>query len=227
MALLGSAALAMWWKMAPAARSEFEHWHSHEHFPERLSIPGFLRATRWHAAGGSDDVFVMYELQSHDVLSSPAYAARLNAPTPWSTRMMPLHRNMVRSQCRVLASRGSGTAAHVLTVRFSAASPQTDALEQSLRAWIDSAHADPGIAGIHLLQHQTPQLAPTTEQHLRGGGDAAADRVLIVVGYDGACVADLAAGRLSADALLRQGAAPGAVTATFALAHSASPPDVR
>jgi hypothetical protein len=32
MALLGSAAIAMWWHIAPAQRIEFEDWHSHEHF---------------------------------------------------------------------------------------------------------------------------------------------------------------------------------------------------
>jgi hypothetical protein len=70
MAMLGKAALAMWWDMAPAMRAEFEDWHSHEHFPERLSLPGFLRASRW-AGVGTDSFFVMYELQAHETLSSP------------------------------------------------------------------------------------------------------------------------------------------------------------
>jgi hypothetical protein len=100
MALLGSAAIAMWWDIAPAQRIEFEDWHSHEHFPERLSIPGFLRGSRW--SGSNDGFFVMYELETYDTLTSPHYLERLNNPTPWSTRMMPHHRNMVRSQCRVV-----------------------------------------------------------------------------------------------------------------------------
>jgi len=41
MSLLGTAALAMWWNMAPDVLAEFEDWHSHEHFPERLAIPAF------------------------------------------------------------------------------------------------------------------------------------------------------------------------------------------
>ena len=55
MPFLGSAAIAMWWDIAPAQRKEFEDWHSHEHFPERLSIPGFLRASRW--AGANESFF--------------------------------------------------------------------------------------------------------------------------------------------------------------------------
>jgi hypothetical protein len=39
MALLGRAALAMWWDMAPAMRDEFEEWHTREHFPQRLALP--------------------------------------------------------------------------------------------------------------------------------------------------------------------------------------------
>ena len=54
MALLGQAALAMWWDMAPEQRTEFQDWHSHEHFRERLAIPGFRRATRWSAADGGE-----------------------------------------------------------------------------------------------------------------------------------------------------------------------------
>jgi len=45
MAFLGQAAVAMWWNIAPEHREEFEHWHSHEHFPERMGIPGFLRGS--------------------------------------------------------------------------------------------------------------------------------------------------------------------------------------
>ena len=118
MALLGTAALAMWWDIAPDIRADFEDWHAHEHFPERMGIPGFRRGTRWSSASGGEGMFVMYEMADHDVLSSPGYVARLNAPTPWSTRLMPHHRNMVRSQCRVLESRGSGLARGLVSARY-------------------------------------------------------------------------------------------------------------
>jgi len=114
--LLGTAALAMWWDMAREMRSAFEDWHSHEHFPERLAIPGFLRSSRWCSASGDEGIFVLYELEDYKVLSSPPYLARLNNPTPWSTRMMPHHRNMVRGQSHVLETRGGAVASYALTV---------------------------------------------------------------------------------------------------------------
>jgi hypothetical protein len=134
MSLLGKAALAMWWDMAPQALREFEHWHAHEHFPERLGIPGFLRASRFTSADGGEGIFVMYELQDYEVLSSAGYSARLNSPTPWSVRMMPHHRHMVRSQCRVLTSHGATTTRQALTIRLSPAPGQNDALLAALRA---------------------------------------------------------------------------------------------
>ena len=61
----GTAAVAMWWDMAPALRSEFEDWHSHEHFPERMSIPGFRRGSRW-ASDDGEGFFVLYELEDYE-----------------------------------------------------------------------------------------------------------------------------------------------------------------
>ena len=180
----GRAALAMWWDMAPAMRDEFEHWHSHEHFPERLALPGFCRASRWadHAAG--EGFFVLYELAQWEALASREYVARLNAPTPWSRALMPHHRNMVRSQCRVLESRGGVVAAHALTVRFSARQVRDEDVRNEVCALAEDWHALPGICGVHLLRNDAPAVAPTTEQKIRGLADGAADWILVVTGYD-------------------------------------------
>ena len=153
MALLGSAAIAMWWDIAPAQRVEFEDWHSHEHFPERLSIPGFLRGSRWSNA--NEGFFVMYELETYDTLTSPHYLKRLNNPTPWSTKMMPHHRNMVRSQCRVLDSYGGGIAGSLLTMRMSPEASQADAtrcalLEVLRQDYIRTARVK-GLAGTTVI----------------------------------------------------------------------------
>lgn len=224
MPLPGPAVLAMWWKVAHEAQPEFEDWHSHEHFPERLRIPGFLRATRWLAADGGEEVFVMYELASYEVLSSPEYQARLNAPTPWSVRMMPQHREMVRSQCRVLESRGGSVAAHALTVRLSPAPGQADTLRAGLRTLADTLFDQPGLTGLHLLRHETPAMPTTAEQRIRGG-DRVADWVLLACGYDAARLRALGTDELGEPALVRLGAAPGAVTVQHRLSHSALPGD--
>jgi len=227
MSLLGKAALAMWWNMAPDMREDFEHWHSHEHFPERLGIPGFRRSSRWTSATGGDGVFVMYELEDYRVLSSPEYLARLNAPTPWSTKMMPHHRNMVRSQSHVLETRGGAVARHALTVRLAPAAGRDAQLQESLKSLIDELVARPGLIGAHLLRHQTPPIAQTTEQKIRGAADQVADWVFVACGYEASVVQELAQSELSESSLLRLGAAPVQVSDVYSLSYSATPSDMR
>lgn len=197
MPLLGSAAVAMWWDMAPALRPEFEDWHSHEHFPERMGIPGFLRGSRFASAAGGEGFFVIYELDAYETLTSPHYLARLNNPTPWSAKMMPHHRNMVRSQCRVLESFGGGVAAAMMTVRLSPADGEAEMLRTHLAAALPALPLQPGLTGGHLLQTQTPAAAMTKEQQIRGG-DAEADWIMLLTGYDAAAVAEAVAKALAA-----------------------------
>lgn len=225
MALLGTAALAMWWEVEPQHSREFQHWHSHEHLPERLGIPGFLRATRWRESGGGRGVFVTYELADPSVLSSQAYLERLNSPTPWSTRMMPLHRNMIRSQCEVLASRGAYAASHLVTVRLSPEPAQAaDGLRAALHSLISDVPLRPGVSGAHLLRHRPPPISQTTEQKIRGG-DQAADWVLLVSGHDRMVLEDLARGELSPELLAARGARDVA-HGLYELAVSAVPADL-
>ena len=198
MALLGKAALVMWWEIDAQHVDDFQHWHAHEHFPERLSIPGFRRATRWRQIHEGPGVLVTYELEDHSVVSSRPYLDRLNAPTPWSTRMMPLHRQMVRSQCEVLESRGAYATANVLAVRLSPTRP--DVLRSALRDLVGALPLRAGLNGAHLLRHLAPPIGETTEQKLRGG-DRVADWVLLVSGYDRIALQALAAGELSEMAL--------------------------
>ena len=226
MSLLGKAALAMWWDIAPAVRAEFEDWHSHEHFPERLGIPGFRRGSRWTSATGGEGIFVMYELEAHEILSSPRYLARLNSPTPWSTKMMPHHRNMVRTQCRVIESSGGGVARQAATVRLSPVEGREQELRSNLKSLLDKLCTRPGLVGAHLLQHEAPPIAATAEQRIRGMADAVADWVLIAVGYDPAALKHLAETELAPDSLIQAGATPGQTTGLYSLSYSATPADV-
>ena len=169
--MLGRAAVAMWWDVAPEVRAEWEHWHSTEHMAERLAIPGFLRGTRWVARSGEPSYFVLYEVAELATITSGAYLDRLNNPTPWSRKMMPHHRNMVRSLCTVRAGWGGGVPQALATVRFSR-TPNLPQLPQGQ-----------GLTSAHLLESQAMPATQTAEQKIRGG-DATADWVLLVGGYD-------------------------------------------
>ncbi|HVZ44773.1 MAG TPA: hypothetical protein VHA82_13265 [Ramlibacter sp.] len=225
MAMQGRAALAMWWDMAPDHLAEFEHWHTHEHYPERLAIPGFRRASRWLDANGGEAVFQLYELAHSGVLTSQAYLERLNAPSPWSTRMMPHHRNMIRSQCKVIFSSGAVTARHALTVRLSPARGQAQALSKRLEPVLSELPMRAGLGGAHLLRHRAASIPLTTEQKIRGG-DRHADWVLLVTGYDRSALDTLAEREFSEPAMRALGAAPGAESGRFELSYSATSADI-
>lgn len=162
------AAVAMWWDIAPEARAEWEEWHSHEHMPERLAIPGFQRGTRYVALSGAPSYFVLYEVDRVETLTSGPYLERLNNPTPWSRKMMPHHRNMMRALCEVREGWGGGVPYVMGTVR------------SSTRPAMVPKRA--GLTSAHLLEAQ-PMPAMTTEQKIRGA-DATANWVLLVGGYD-------------------------------------------
>jgi hypothetical protein len=165
--MLGSAAVAMWWDVTPGMRAEWEDWHTTEHMPERLALPGFLRGTRWVAESGEASYFVLYETAGLDTITSGPYLERLNNPSPWSRKMMPHHRNMVRSLCTVRAGWGGGLPQTLATVHL--AKPLAD-LPQGK-----------GLTGAHLLESQ-PLPATTAEQKIRGG-DGTVSWALLVGGY--------------------------------------------
>jgi hypothetical protein len=169
--MLGSAAVAMWWDVDPGMRAEWEDWHTAEHMPERLALPGFLRGTRWVAESGEPSYFVLYETAGLDTITSGPYLERLNHPSPWSRKMMPHHRNMVRSLCTVRAGWGGGLTQALATVRLST-------LDNDLKIELPRAK---GLSSAHLLVSQ-PLPAQTAEQKIRGG-DGTIAGALLVGGY--------------------------------------------
>ncbi|MDF0496612.1 hypothetical protein [Bradyrhizobium yuanmingense] len=226
MSLLGKAAVAMWWSVRPEQRSEFGDWHSHEHFPERMSIPGFRRGSRWTSTTDVDGFFVLYELEHYDVLTSKGYLDRLNAPTPWSTKMMPHHLGMVRSQCRIAASFGGGIAGALATIRLSPLNGRAAELQARLLDTLGALASKPGLTGAHLLLTDTPKTSsPTTEQQIRGN-DGAADWIILVSGYDIDAVDAVIAGQLSPPSLQSAGAQGGSTLGRYRLAFTMTPNDV-
>ncbi|MFT4118281.1 hypothetical protein [Bradyrhizobium sp.] len=226
MALLGKAAVAMWWNVRSEQRAEFGDWHSHEHFPERMSIPGFRRGSRWTDAASAEGFFVLYELEEYEVLTSKGYLDRLNAPTPWSTKMMPHHLGMVRSQCRVAASFGGGVAAALATFRLSPETGREAALQTHLERTLGALASLPGLTGAHLLLTDTPKTSvPTTEQQIRGK-DGAADWIVLLCGYDPDVVERVIGDQLSSSALRGAGAMDDPAIGRYRIAFTMTPQDV-
>ncbi len=127
---------------------------------------------------------------------------------------------MLRSQCRVLESAGSVLGRFMLTLRCSPASGGAPALRGYLRAQTEALAMQPGTTGAHLLQTQTPDIAATTEQKLRGG-DRVADWIYLVCGYEQRALEACLDGVLAPAALAAHGAEAAPLTRIFTLCHSA------
>jgi hypothetical protein len=213
----GTAAIAIWCDIGAGVKDEFEHWHAHEHMPERLSIPGFLRGTRWQSAGGGEGQFILYEVEGEAATASAPYLQRLNDPTPWTRKMMPHHRNMVRSLCRVRASAGAALGQALLTLRLSPR--DAGRLDRWLATELLPVLASrKGLVAAHFLENVArPDIGETVEQKIRGG-DAAADWILLVSGYSPEALAGVAR-ELDEAALARRGAAPGSASGLYRLAY--------
>lgn len=189
----------------PDAIEEHDRWHTHEHLPERLSIPGFRRGTRWLATDGGPRYMVLYEVDSLATLASEAYLARLNNPTPWTTKMMPHYRGMNRGLCAVVGSFGFGQGGTAALIRFTPEPSQSASLDRWLLE--ESLLRIPELTGLgsaHLLRGAQP-AAMTNEQRIRGA-DRGVDSALIITGYDTNAVSTCASELCAAGGLPARGA---------------------
>jgi hypothetical protein len=206
--------------IVPEAILEHDDWHTREHLPERLSIPGFIRGTRWVALCGPPRYFVMYEVSQLDTLTSGAYLHRLNNPTPWTSKMMAYYRGMSRGFCSVTGSFGFGIGHVGLLIRFN---PEKEAAT-SMRKWLrqdvlPALSSRPGVGSGHLLEGAlTPPM--TNEQRIRGV-DSGVAWAILVTGYSQEALTELKhadLGRLH----LEQHGATGVVDATYRMDYSVS-----
>lgn len=108
MPLEGKAFLALWNDRSPD-RNDYDVWHSREHVPERLTVPGMIRAGRYaNGKGNLPGYYTLYVLEDISVLDRPEYVHLLNNPSPWSRSMRPDFLRFFRLPCTTLMSTGGG-----------------------------------------------------------------------------------------------------------------------
>ena len=125
MSLLGEAAMVFWHDITDGD-DDYKDWHSNEHMSERVGVPGFLRGRRARSLRGEPQYFIMYEVDSVEVLTSRAYLDRLNDPSPWTEQVLSRYRNSNRTLCRLDDTRGLGTGRFLVTCRMAPAERSSD-----------------------------------------------------------------------------------------------------
>ena len=158
----GAGFLAIWSDIEPKVLTDYRHWLTREHTTERVTTKGFL-AVRVFRADRSDidRFFILYELEAPEVLDGPDYMARLNAPTPWSQRIMPQLGNFIRGGGVMAARAGRGEASVIAALRLEQLPEQPQRLADALVA-LD------GIAAVQIgITDQARTSVPTVEKGMR------------------------------------------------------------
>ena len=109
-----------------------------------------------------------------------------------------------------------------MTLRLSPRDGNPQRLQSALRSLIQELPLRAGLAGAHVLRTDTPAIAPTTEQKIRGNADRSADWVFIVCGYEREALQALREEALAPAALAALGAAPDAIASRHTLSLSMS-----
>lgn len=131
----GAGFLAIWSDVEAQDLTDYRHWLTREHTTERVTTRGFLASRVFRTT--SDDVnrfFILYELDTPEVLDGEAYLARLNAPTPWSRRIMPKLGNFMRGGGVMVARAGRGEGATIMALRIETLPADAKKLAQALVA---------------------------------------------------------------------------------------------
>ena len=160
--LAGEAVVAIWNGIAPEARAQFYDWHTNEHMPERVGIPGFRRGRRYIAADAdtAPEFFTLYEADTLQVLQGSDYANRLNNPTSGTRTTTAQFRDTSRALSRVIVSHGPGLGGVLLTVRFDCDEQHLPALRAMVRAAAQAAR----VTGAHLCMGDADASAVRTAE---------------------------------------------------------------
>jgi len=168
--------LSIWNDMDVGHEDFYERWYMHEHFPERLGVPGFRRGRRYEAVEADRQYFTFYELDGPDVLFSEAYLARLDAPTAWTQRIMPALKGMVRTVCERLERKGRALGGYVVAARWDVPVTPPAGIVDRVREGL----ADPCVVAVDVWRAWGRQNAATQESRTRGAPDRAITAALVV-----------------------------------------------
>ena len=123
-----TAFLALWNSVSSARlQPEYEVWHTFEHVPERVGLPGFVEARRYRAhadrPGDAPRYYTCYWLNSLAALETPQYRDVFTHPTPWSARMRGELREFLRLPCTLQGTYGPSGAAQLATLQLRSRAP--------------------------------------------------------------------------------------------------------
>lgn len=132
---------------ARVAQDEYDDWYETEHLPERARVPGFLSGRRWVSVDEPCVSVSVYDLDSVQVLASPAYrAVGYDNVSPWTKRIAGLSERILRYEGEQTSpgEAVSPAAAEGLLVNAMNVAPEAEA---EFNRWYDEEHI-PALAAV-------------------------------------------------------------------------------
>jgi hypothetical protein len=119
---------------------EFDDWYDTEHVPERRRVAGFLNAQRWIGVDNARISIATYDLQSLDVLNTPAYRAIAGENlSPWSKRVIGKAKRLCRFEAEQMGAGNLAAPDNVGGLLLFAMNVAPEA-EAEFNAWYDEEH---------------------------------------------------------------------------------------
>lgn len=163
--------LAVAFNCANAHEDEFHDWYDLEHIPERERVPGFGLCERYIDLANPKQAVAIYDLDSIDVLNTPAYAAiGGDNLSVWSKRVTAMCDRMLRFEGTQIspgdakAPAGAGDAkspagAGGLVLVSMVIAPD---VAQDFNAWYDTEHI-PALTAVPGVMASRRYKAPAAE----------------------------------------------------------------
>ena len=175
-ALLGAAGLVVYGAVKSHHIDELalNDWWTNEHLPERLTIPGFLRARRYCARDDASSVtsyLTLYETEDISTLTSAPYMEKLDNPTQGTKKHIPTLATMHRSACQVVCSQmrhelmtcghGVGAAMVMLVLSLSSDDANVDTVpEFATNNFSKLQRSNKSLMAFHVLREDRAATEP-------------------------------------------------------------------
>jgi hypothetical protein len=173
----------MWSDLLKGYERELDRWHTIEHMPERLGVPGFLRGRRYITSRTDDHaMFILYEAAHIDTFRSPGLLARLDDPTEWAKRVQPGLVNFIRGPCQTLISWGDGVGGALAAIRISGEIKEKVEAANRLMSAVPAIAQLHGVCGVHVGQYVESDVSFTAEAKLRANTPDSISFVVLIEG---------------------------------------------
>lgn len=127
-------------QMEPPAgwEAEFHEWYDDEHIPARMSIPGFVSASRYEIVDGEPRWLAIYHLDDMGALELPEYRLLKTDPSPRTKKILDNVHGFTRFTC-VQTSDSGDNGDHSFAAVVAFAVPDEDV--EQFDDWYETEHS--------------------------------------------------------------------------------------